>query len=205
MDRWPLGTGTSALEPQHTTDRKWAELNQFQSKPCFVFMRLSGSLNSKDFPAKWLLLQLAACWLNWLFRVPLRAGRRLCLVKCPTRLRFNILSKSAGLKLIFNRVKKRWFLDVVIIQTMSFRWSEPLLFLDMCRKLYPLSICLQLTCLKRNRDSPSWLQSELQQCGDKDQTISRGNCVANCTSVETCGAERTSFGALMHQMQFWNS
>lgn len=102
-------------------------------------MRLSGSLNSKDFPAKWLLLQLAACWLNWLFRVPLRAGRRLCLVKCPTRLRFNILSKSAGLKVIFffNRVKKRWFLDVVIIQTMSFRWSEPLLFLDTCRKFYP--------------------------------------------------------------------
>lgn len=157
-------------------------------------MRLSGSLNSKDFPAKWLLLQLAACWLNWLFRVPLRAGRRLCLVKCPTRLRFNILSKSAGLKVIFITASRNggfWM-------SLSFKpcrsgGQSHCCFWTRAGNFIPLSICLQLTCLKRNRGLPSWLQSELQQRGDRDQTASRGNCVANCTSVETRGAERTSF------------
>lgn len=153
-------------------------------------------------PGKWLLLQLAACWLNWLVRVPLRVASVVHIWPGAQR--------GGGLEQI-SRVKPD-FQPKTAACGRRYRSKPPrsgaqshCCFWTRAGNFIPFSIYLQLTRLQRSHDWPSWLQSELLQVGDRDQTISCGNCVANCTSVETRGAEKTSFGALMHQMQFWNS
>lgn len=161
-------------------------------------MRLSGSLKSKDFQAN-------DCFCNWL---PVDWIGSKSPFTCRASSMFGQEPDVVDV-LVFPANQRGWncFLTKKkAASRTSFRWSEPLLFLDLCRKFHP---SFHLPTSDTPQKEPRLAARGCKVSGIKSGAEIRRYFVAivsqNCTSVETCGAGRTSFGALMHQMQFWNS
>lgn len=82
---------------------------------------------------------ISACWLNWLVRVPFTCRGGGVVRVHPSAQHcwgVSVSSKPAALKQISNK-ENNGRRTSLLFETTSFRWSQPLLCLDLCRKFQP--------------------------------------------------------------------